>query len=221
LAGDGDARAAGRALAVHAEGGLAALGFAGAGEEAPTGARAGVTQLRIRNLPRPAPGTPRGELSEDERVGQALLRLLAGHAMALLGEDRSRHKVIAIDEAFFLLADPAGRRLVAQLNRWGRSEFATPLLVTHLVADAAEMDNLMGARFVFGMESEAEAGAALALLHLDPDDAALRRRLLAYRRGRCLLRDWEGRVGAMQVEIPDPALLAAIDTTPRRDERAA
>jgi hypothetical protein len=172
-----------------------------------------VTSLRIRNLPRPAPGTPREERGEEERVGQAVLRLVAAYAMRLMSEDRARHKVLGFDEAWFLLGDAAGRRLIEHLNRWGRSENATPLLVTHLVSDADELDNLIGARLIFGQESEREARAALALLRLDPDDERLRSRLLSFRRGRCYLRDFEGRVASIQVD-PGPELLRALDTTP-------
>jgi hypothetical protein len=64
------------------------------------------------------------------------------------------------------------------------------------------------------MESDAEARAALSLLRLDPDDEPLRQRLLAYRQGRCLIRDLDSRVAAVQIDVCDPQLLAALDTTP-------
>jgi hypothetical protein len=121
--------------------------------------------------------------------------------------------VLGFDEAWFLMQDSVGRRLIENLNRWARSEFATPILVAHLAADAEEVDNLIGARFVFGMEAESEAAKALALLRLDPDDERLRQRLLQFRRGRCFMRDYEGRVGAIQVD-PGPELVELLDTTP-------
>lgn len=211
--GDEVSREVGRALAVYSDTGLAQLGFGHDDLPTSTIGSKPVTSLRIRNLARPLPGTPKDDLSEEERIGQAILRLLAGYAMHLMGSDRSRHKVLGFDEAWFLLQDAAGRRLIEHLNRWGRSENATPLLVTHLVSDAEEVDNLIGARLVFGLESEAEAAAALRLLRLDPDDERLRRRLLSYRRGRALMRDLDGRVGAIQVD-PGDELLTTLDTTP-------
>ena len=45
---------------------------------------------------------------------------------------------------------------------------------------------------------------------------ATRSQLLAFRRGRCLMRDYDGRVGPVQIDPADPALLAALDTTPNR-----
>jgi AAA domain-containing protein len=126
------------------------------------------------------------------------------------------HKLVCFDEAWFLLqgSGSVGHRLVEQLSRWGRAENATPVLITHLIADAEAIDNLIGARFIFGMESETEAEKALRLLRLDADDGELRQRLLSFRRGRCLFRDYEGQVVAMQVDLADPRLVAALDTTP-------
>ena len=36
-------------------------------------------------------------------------------------------------------------------------------------------------------------------------------------RGRCLLRDYEGRIAPVQVDLVDPDLLRALDTTPRSE----
>jgi hypothetical protein len=217
MRGGSDAKDAGAAIAVYAETGLARLGFAASKRDrsaAQVEAKQ-LTSLRIRRLARPIPGTPRAELSEDERIGQAILRLVCAYAMRLMGTERSRHKVLGFDEAWFLMQDSVGRRLIEHLNRWARSEFATPILAAHLAADAEEVDNLIGARFVFGMEAESEAAKALALLRLDPEDERLRQRLLQFRRGRCLMRDYEGRVGTIQVD-PGPELVELLDTTPRR-----
>jgi hypothetical protein len=218
--GDDVARAAGRAIEVFAETGLAQLGFAAPDSPPPQAGCKQITSIRIRRLPRPLPGTPKSELSEDERIGQAVLRLLAAYAMRLMSSDRTRHKVLGFDEAWFLLQDAAGRRLVEHLNRWGRSEFATPILLTHLIADVEEIDNLIGARFIFGQESESEAAKALALLRLDADDERLRQRLLSYRAGRAMFRDYDGRVAAIGVD-PGAELLDAFDTTPGERDGSA
>src|SRR3954467_362562 len=134
-------------------------------------------------------------------------------AMRILSTDRSRHKVVGFEEAWFLLQEPAGQRLIEHLNRWGRSEFATPVLVTHLLAEAEQIDNLIGARFIFGQESEAEAIKGLRLLRLDRDDDRLVQRLLSYRKGLAMFRDYEGRVAPIRVD-PGPRLLEDLDTTP-------
>ena len=89
------------------------------------------------------------------------MRLLALFAMHLMAAERERLKVFAFDEGWRLLADPAGRLLLAALQRMGRSELAVPIIGTQLVTDALDreaLDNLVGATFVFGMRSDAEAG---------------------------------------------------------------
>jgi hypothetical protein len=102
----------------------------------------------------------------------------------------------------------------------GRSELAVPIVSTQLVTDALvgereSLENLLGATFVFGMRSEAEAARALTLLGLDGEDRHARERLLEMEAGRCLLRDHSGRVEAIQVELVAPSLLRAFSTTPQ------
>lgn len=213
--GTAAAKDAARALAIHASTGIARLGFAPAdGDVEPAGTKQ-LTSLRIRSLTLPIPGTARSELSEEERVGQALLRLLAVYALRITGADRSRHAVLGFDEAWVLLADSAGRALVDRISRLGRAQNVTPLLATQVLGDAAELEGLVGALFCFGVETDTEAERALRLLHLDGDDERLRHQLTGFRRGRCLFRDYRGRVAPIQVDLVDPELLAALDTTPR------
>ncbi|HTR72784.1 MAG TPA: ATP-binding protein [Solirubrobacteraceae bacterium] len=122
-----------------------------------------------------------------------------------------------------MLGDPVGRALLASLQRMGRSELAVPIVSTQLVTDALigereSLENLIGATFVFGMRSEAEAARALQLLGLDPEDRHMRQTLLEMDAGRCLLRDHYGRVEAIQVEVVAPWLLRALSTTPAPEQ---
>ena len=107
------------------------------------------------------------------------MRLIAMFAMHLMGAERARLKVFSFDEGWRLLGDPVGRMLLASLQRMGRSELAVPIISTQLVTDALvgereSLENLIGATFVFGMRSQAEAARALALLGLDPEERAMR-----------------------------------------------
>ena len=216
-AGDRHAKGAARALSVHADSGLAQLGFAHPENPLPPIGHAQVTTLRIRNLPRPEPGVARADYSSQEKLGVAILRLVAMFAMRLAGSDRKLHKVLGFDEAAFLMkSSSAGRALIEQLTRWGRSENATTILLTHLVSDAEEIDNLIGPRFIFGFESPTEARKGLPLVGLDGNDDQMVQRVLGFRKGRCFFRDNDGRVVCMQYDLADPALLAALDTTPSR-----
>ena len=204
----------GRVLAVYARTGLTQLGFADPAVKLPPVGQSQVTYLPIRDLPGPEPGMRRSEYSQAERVGEQLVRLIAMFAMQLMGSDRDRLKLFSFDEGWRLLGDPAGRSLLASLQRMGRSELAVPIISTQLVTDALigereSLENLIGATFVFGIRSEAEAARALSLLGLDPEDGAMRRSLLEMEAGRCLLRDHMGRVEAIQVDVVVPARCCA------------
>jgi hypothetical protein len=209
-----------KTLAVYARAGLTQLGFADPDVRmSPVGERQ-VTYIPIRDLPGPQAGTARGDYSVAERVGEQIVRLIAMFAMQLMAAERHRLKLFSFDEGWRLLGDPVGRMLLAGLQRMGRSELAVPIISTQLVGDTLldgreSLENLIGATFVFGLRSEAEAARALALLDLDPDDQALRRRLLEFDAGRCLMRDHRGRVEAVQVDLVAPWLLRALSTTPR------
>ena len=76
-----------RAISIHSRGGLLALGFARPAQNLRDAGDRPLTSLRIANLTLPLPGTPRGELTADERAGQALLRLLATYALRLMAGD--------------------------------------------------------------------------------------------------------------------------------------
>jgi len=159
----------------------------------------------------------RSEYSQVERVGEQIVRLIAMFAMHLMSAERGRLKLFSFDEGWRLLGDPAGRALLGSLQRMGRSELAVPIISTQLVTDTLigereSLENLIGATFVFGMRSEAEAARALTLL--DPDSRRMRQALLELESGRCLFRDHRGRIEAIQVDVVVPSLLEAFSTTP-------
>lgn len=227
LAGENTGRQVGMALEVYAGSGITQLGF---GDPAHTVALLGerqVTYIPIRDLPAPDPRARRSEYTHAERVGQQIVRLIAMLAMQLISMEPGRLKLFAFDEGWRLLGDPVGRSLLLSLQRMGRSELAVPLVSTQLVSDALidgreSLENLVGATFVFGMRSPAEASRALALLGIDPDAQegngedrrSAQRLLLELCAGRCLMRDHAGRVEAVQVELVSRCLSRAFSTTP-------
>jgi hypothetical protein len=220
-AGDAIDRQVAKTLDVYARSGLTQLGFADPQVSLPAVGDRQVTYLPIRDLPGPEPGMPRGDYSQSERIGEQIVRLIAMFAMHLMRTERARLKLFSFDEGWRLLGDPAGRALLASLQRMGRSELAVPIISTQLVSDTLmgdreSLDNLIGATFVFGMRSEAEAGRALELLGLDRDDRRMRQTLLELDAGRCLFRDHHGRIEAIQVDVVVPSLLRALSTTPSR-----
>jgi hypothetical protein len=210
----------GATLDIYARSGLTQLGFADGGVALPPVGFKQVTYLSIRDLPGPPPGSRRSEYSQAERVGEQVVRLIAMLALQMLGAERDRLKLFSFDEGWRLLGDPVGRMLLSSLQRMGRSELAVPIISTQLVTDALigereSLESLIGATFVFGVRSQTEAGRALGLLGLDPDDRSMRDTLLSMEAGRCLFRDHRGRIEAIQVDVVLPRLLKAFSTTPR------
>jgi len=209
-----EAQEAGQTLGVWADSGLARLAFGDGQRTLDTRATAAVTTIRAPGLQLPDPTTARGDYDQLERVGVGTLKLLTAYAMRLITGDRSRHKVVLADEAWFLLSSRDGQRLISRLNRLGRTENATLILATQQLGDVGDIENLIGTRLIFGQETEAEARRGLALLGLDPDDDAQVAAVRAYRRGRCLMRDLDDRIAEIQIDPADPDLLEALDTSP-------
>lgn len=174
-----------------------------------------VVTIRTPGLTLPDPGASRETYTRAERVSVATLALVAAQALRLVSGDRQRHKIVLLDEAWFLLASTQGRTLLNRLVRLGRAMNTTILLATQRLADLGDLSELVGVYFLFGQDSLAEAERALELVGLDPQDAGLRSRLTEYRQGMCLMRDLDGRVGEVQVDVAFASLLAALDSTPK------
>lgn len=209
-----DAREAADALDVWSDAGLGRLAFGGPRPQVLEPEKS-VTTIRASGLTLPSPSAARADYSQSERISVATLKLVAAFAMRL-ASDPARHSVVLFDEAWMLLSSSDGRRLVDRLARLGRSQNATLVLATQQLGDIGELENLIGTKFIFGLETVAEARRALALLGLDPEDGALVERVRSYRRGRCLMRDLDDRIAELQIDLVYPELLEALDTSPRR-----
>ncbi len=209
---DGVAPEVADALDVLADVGLARLGFGdGSTDIAHTGRP--LTTIRTPGLTLPEPGVARETYTRAERISVATLALVAALALRLVSDDRTQHKVVLLDEAWFLLASAQGRAVINRLVRLARSYNATVLLVTQLLGDMTGVRDLVRTWFVFGQDSDAEAEQALRLVGVAPTAARVAR-LRSAVAGRCVMRDLHGRVAEIQVDCPDPDLLAALNTAP-------
>ncbi|NLT05169.1 MAG: hypothetical protein GXY03_02545 [Solirubrobacterales bacterium] len=213
--GDRAAGEAADALEVVADFGLARLGFGdGTTTDQDSGQGVAVTTIRTPGLTLPDPRASRETYTRAERVSVATLSLVTAFAMRLVTRDRTRHKVVLLDEAWFLLSTSQGLALINRLVRLARAYNATVLLATQRLQDLGDLSDLIGTYLIFGQESDQEARRALELIGRDPDDPALVARIRGYRKGRCLMRDLDGRVGELQIDPVYGDLLQAFDTTP-------
>ena len=213
------AQEAGEALEVIRDFGLARLGF-GDGQSTAVQAARPVTTIRMPGLSLPEPTASRETYTRAERVSVATLSLVAAYALRLISHDRSRHKVVGLDEIWFLLASPQGRQIINRLVRLGRAFNATLLLGTHRIADLGDLSDLIGVVFVFGQDSDDAAAAALRFIGLEPT-RELVGLVREFRAGRCLMRDLHGRVGEIQIDLVYPHLLQAFQTSPDQPNGSA
>ena len=121
------AREAGEALEVLSDFGLARLGFGRRRAPEEIASRALGDHDPTPGLTLPEPGASRATYTRSERVSVATLSLVAALALQLISGDRSRHKVVILDEAWFLFASLQGRALLNRLVRLGRAFNATVL----------------------------------------------------------------------------------------------
>lgn len=207
------AREAGRALSVHGNAGLAKLAFGLPGRAVAEVGERRVILFQIKALELPKPGTERGEMSAVERLGAALLRLVAMYALRLCTARRDRHAACALLEAWVLFSTAAGRSLLGEMSRGGRFQNVTPLFDTQLITDAEAIRPLLGAIMSGGVESPEEAEAVLKLHGLDADPQQIQR-LLGYAQGRFLFTDYHGQTVPMYIDPCDPRSRATFGTTP-------
>jgi hypothetical protein len=212
-------REVGEALAVRAGSGLATLGFSkdgrAHGERLPQ-----VTTIRCPDMHLPEAMTDRAAWWPHERVSVVTMHLIAALVQRLIaGTPKSIHKLASFDEAWFMLDSQDGRRVIDRINHMGRSMNATLLLISQELTEVAEIEGLIGTRVSFGQETHGGAEAALKLHGLDPENRRMRDRVRAYRKGRCLMTDIDGRTAELQVDLGYQHLLEVLDTNPDADER--
>jgi hypothetical protein len=154
----------------------------------------------------------------EQVLAQALLYLVAAVGRQVVFRDPTRFAAALYDEAWALLASPYGQNLLIEGVRDGRKHNGAIWLASQHPNDfaIAELEDLLGARFVFRQARQA-IPAALRFLGVDNSvdaSAALEQGL---GNGQCLYRDVRDRVGLIQVMPPVvPEVKEAFETTPQQ-----
>jgi hypothetical protein len=239
---DQDLTARGRHLAgileERAEHPLAALFFPPAG--GPGGQVTQGSVLTVMTLPGlviPGDARPAEERTVEEQLSVAVLHLAAQllHSL-LLGRPRDERKLVVLDEAHQITRTPVGRSQVVELSRDSRKRNTCALIISQNAGDVLAagiagqsgmldggVGNLVGSVLAFRTTGPREQRDTLGLLGL-PEGAGYEQCLAdlsaAARAGsgitgECLMRDPEGRIERVQIDLGAlPALRAALDSTP-------
>lgn len=183
-----------------------------------------LTVLTMRGITTAAPGTPTGQMSRAERMAVPVLHLAGRYAMRAMYAD-TLPKLILSDEAGIIAG--SGSTMRATLTRGVRDSRKTNtgfgILSQNpndLIEIAPQVANLIGAAFVGRLEDEATASAALSLLGVPVGHGYEKELLRRDTPGSFLMRDWNGNVDRVDVDLSwRPDLLTALDTTPRQQTR--
>jgi AAA domain-containing protein len=152
----------------------------------------------------------------EQIMGQALLYLVAAVGRRVVFSDPARFAAALYDEAWALLASPHGQSLLVEGVRDGRKHNGAIWLASQHPNDfaIAELEDLLGARFVFRQARQAIPSALRFLGVSDSVDAGVTLEQ-GLPTGICLYRDVRDRVGLVQVLPPVLAdVEAALQTAP-------
>lgn len=151
-----------------------------------------------------------------ELLSVAMLIVISTFALDFIHSDRTKFKIVDLDEAWSFLQVAQGKTLSNRLVRAGRSMNAGVYFVTQNADDLIDekLKNNIGLKFAFRSTDSQEIRKTLAFFGVDPDDEDNQKRLRELENGQCLIQDLYGRVGTIQVHPVFEDLFHAFDTRP-------
>lgn len=175
-----------------------------------------VTVLQLDRITQPPADKAVEDYSLDEYLSAALMTSSVALAAAFGRGDRRRLKVILGDEIRWFVNNQYGRDLISQQTLVGRAMGTFTMLVGQNVSHIpADLHQHFTRRFSFGAANHTEAVATLEFMGVEASDENVAR-LMALNpgdvKGQCLLRDLEGRVGMMQIDMVVQDLIDAYAT---------
>jgi hypothetical protein len=186
-----------------------------------------------RGLSLPGRTAKRYEWNYNERLSVAMLYAIITLALRYLMQlPQNVLKGLAWEEFWFLKRFERGRQLYNEALRLSRSEKMIPIMATQNPTDVEASDDpdddditgLFGWKFMLRLQSKPQVRYGLHTLMDMPDediDDWVGVFSDKYSDGKGLVRDPEGRIGEMQVEILDPHLFKYLKSTPPEGESHA
>ncbi|MYV16058.1 ATP-binding protein [Furfurilactobacillus milii] len=172
--------------------------------------------IQIADLVLPDADKTQDEYITVEMLSVAMLMIISTFAIDFIHSDRSRFKIVDLDEAWAFLNVAQGKTLSMKLIREGRSMNAGVYLVTQNANDLLDekMKNNIGMKFAFRSTDINEIKHTLTFFGLDAEDEANQNRLRSLDNGECLFQDIWGHVGVLHFEYIFEHLYRAFDTRP-------
>jgi hypothetical protein len=176
-----------------------------------------ITVLQLDRIQRPPEGKPIEDYSLDEYVSAAIMVATVALASAFASSDRRQQKVILTDETRWFTATEYGRNLIEQQTLIGRAMGTQVFLVGQNVAHLPQdLHQHFTMRLAFGAASDREAVATLRFLGAEPtaDNVEWLKSLNpGDTKGMCLVRDLNGNIAQMQVDLVFEDLRRAFNTS--------
>lgn len=175
--------------------------------------------LQTQNLIIPEQGKPEEEFTFQERVGMATLICTSAIGMQFALQSREYLKIYMQDESSVFKRSAQGKAMFNRMVKMGRSENAPVYLIGQNISDVAESEDIsanIGTRFCFGTNSMGEAKNILRYLGLDENNIELQKMLVEdFPTGICFMKDIEGRISIIGVDLLMEKFEKAFDTKPK------
>ena len=173
-----------------------------------------ITIVEITGLDMPK-GTDKEEMTETQLRSLTVMYALT-YFCAIFGErDSKEETMLYLDEAWQIMATPAGRQVVNRIKRTGRSFNNFLVLVTQSVKDLKTSDDTTGFGTVFAFPENTETEDILQHLRVEIDDTS-RQWLENQTMGQCIYYDTFGRKERITVDgtiFPENSVLyKTVDT---------
>ncbi|MDK8355585.1 ATP-binding protein [Enterococcus faecalis] len=151
-----------------------------------------------------------------ELLSVAMLIVISTFALDFIHSDRTKFKIVDLDEAWSFLQVAQGKTLSNRLVRAGRAMNAGVYFVTQNADDLIDekLKNNIGLKVAFRSTDSQEIKKTLTFFGVDPNDEDNQKRLRELENGQCLIQDLYGRVGTIQVHPVFEDLFHAFDTRP-------
>ena len=157
-----------------------------------------ITIIEIAGLDMPK-GTDKDEMTETQLRSLTVMYALT-YFCAIFGErEKDKETMLYLDEAWQIMATPAGRQVVNRIKRTGRSFNNFLVLVTQSVKDLKTSEDGTGFGTVFAFPENSETEAILEHLRVENDESS-RAWLENQTMGQCIYYDTFGRKERITVD---------------------